>query len=125
MSQARRSGDEGSISDARQAFVRASAVVNVVAPVGTAVAAIAGCWVALQLSAPSVVQELAAGLVALVLSVPFGIAVSVRMRHLTGRAELLSDARQQRIDEAGRHRTSPRKSPMLSTWRVPSPRRSR
>ncbi len=103
MPQARRSGDEGSISDARQAFVRASAIVNIVAPVVTAVAAIAGCWLALQLSAPSEVQELAAGLVALVLSVPFGIAVSVKMRQLTSRAESLADARQQRIDEAGRH----------------------
>lgn len=103
MPHARRFGDEASISDARQAFVRASTLVNVVAPLVTAVAAIAGCWVALQLTAPSVVQELTAGFVALVLSVPFGVAVTVRMRHLTSRAESLSDARQRRIDEDGQH----------------------
>ena len=95
--------DEAAITAARQDIVRASGVVNVAAPIVTAAAAIAGCWFALEVSAVTRVQEVAAGVVALVLSLPFGFVVSMWMRRLTSRAESLSDARQHRIDDAGRH----------------------
>ena len=94
--------DEASIAAARVAFVRASSVVNILAAAVTAVAAGIGCYLALHLSAPWVVKVLAAGVVALLVNVPFGVVVSLRMRSLAREAEALSDARQRRVDEAGR-----------------------